>query len=89
LIAEIEDNGIGREKANELRSKEAIKKKSYGMQISKDRIFLINELYNTNANVQVKDLTDDQGNPGGTKVTVEIPVKFSIGAGFLPMTTVS
>lgn len=72
LIAEIEDNGIGREKAKELRSKEAIKKKSYGMQISKDRIFLINELYNTNANVQVKDLTDDQGAARGTKVTVEI-----------------
>ena len=73
LIAEIEDNGIGRRKAKELRSKEAIRKKSYGMQISQDRIFLINELYNINANVSVHDLTDHQGNETGTKVTVVLP----------------
>jgi tetratricopeptide (TPR) repeat protein len=73
LVAEIEDNGIGRRKAKELRSKEVIRKKSYGMQISQDRIFLINELYNTNANVSVHDLTDRQGNATGTKVTVVLP----------------
>ncbi|MHA4845249.1 sensor histidine kinase [Flavitalea antarctica] len=74
LVAEIEDNGIGREKAKELKSKEAINKKSYGMQISKDRIFLINQIYNMQAKVQVEDLVDMYGNAVGTKVTVQIPV---------------
>lgn len=73
LIAEIEDNGIGRQRARELKSKEIIAKKSYGMQISQDRIFLINELYNINANVSVDDLTDSQGHGKGTKVTIVLP----------------
>lgn len=73
LVAEIEDNGIGRQRARELKSKEVIAKKSYGMQISQDRIFLINELYNINANVLVDDLIDPQGKGRGTKVTVVLP----------------
>src|SRR5436309_7628041 len=75
LIVEVEDNGIGRAKAKSLRSKELIRKKSYGMQISKDRIFLINELYNLNATVTVEDLTNEQGKACGTKVIVQILVK--------------
>jgi sensor histidine kinase YesM len=72
LIAEIVDNGVGRKKAKELRSKDAIKKKSYGMQITEDRIFLINELYNINAKVTVEDLTNEQGQATGTKVILEV-----------------
>jgi hypothetical protein len=45
------------------------------MQISKDRIFLINELYNINANVQVDDLMDITGSATGTRVTVELPMQ--------------
>jgi ligand-binding sensor domain-containing protein len=74
LLVEVEDNGIGRDKAKELKSKEVIKKKSYGMQISKDRISLINELYQMNATVQVEDLTNGR-EVSGTKVTIQIPVK--------------
>ncbi|MBE7169214.1 MAG: histidine kinase [Williamsia sp.] len=77
LTAIVEDNGVGRAKAKELRSKEAIHKKSYGMQISQDRIFLINKLYNTAANVQAEDLQDEQGHPCGTRVTVKIPAGIS------------
>ncbi|MDQ4140453.1 MAG: histidine kinase [Bacteroidota bacterium] len=73
VIAEVEDNGIGRQKAKELKSKEVIRKKSYGMQITQDRIFLINELYQMNAAVQIEDLFDIEGKASGTKVTVEIP----------------
>lgn len=72
LIAEIEDNGVGRKKANELRSKDVVKKKSYGMQITEDRIFLINQLYNINAKVTVEDLTNEHGEATGTKVILEV-----------------
>jgi sensor histidine kinase YesM len=75
LIAEVEDNGIGRQKAKELKSKEAIQKKSYGMQISEDRIFLINELYDIKARVRVEDLVGEENVPRGTKVIIELPVK--------------
>ncbi|RNI29171.1 sensor histidine kinase [Rufibacter latericius] len=75
LVAEVEDNGIGRQKAKELKSKEAIRNKSYGMQITQDRIFLINELYSINATVEVEDLVAPQGGALGTKVKVQMPAK--------------
>lgn len=73
LQVEIEDDGIGREKAKELRSKDVIKNKSYGMQISSDRIKLINNLYNIHTSVNIIDLADGHGNAAGTKIIIEIP----------------
>jgi len=75
LTAVVEDNGIGRKKAKELKSKEVIKNKSHGMKISGDRIALINELYNLNAAVKVDDLMNDRGDAQGTRVTITIPIK--------------
>jgi LytS/YehU family sensor histidine kinase len=39
----IEDNGVGRAKAAELKSKSAVKKKSLGLQITKERLALLNK----------------------------------------------
>ena len=47
------------------------------MKITSDRIFLLNELYNTNANVHITDLADESGAACGTKVTVMIPSKMA------------
>ncbi|UOQ69249.1 sensor histidine kinase [Hymenobacter volaticus] len=77
LTVEIEDNGIGRQKAKELKSKETVSSKSYGMQISQDRLFLIQEVYGLQATVEVKDLQDGQGNGSGTKVLVQLPAQAS------------
>lgn len=74
LLVEIEDNGVGQKKAKELRSKDVVKKKSYGMQITEDRIFLVNQLYNVNAKVTVEDLTNEHGEATGTKVILEVAV---------------
>jgi len=73
LQAEIEDNGIGRKKAAQLKSKELIKHKSYGMQISSDRIKIINHLYQLKNSVSIYDLLDEDGNAAGTKIIVQIP----------------
>ncbi len=75
ILCEIEDNGIGRARAQELRAqKSSSHKRSMGMQITKDRIEMINKLYNTNTSVQVIDLDDEDGNAMGTKVELIIPV---------------
>ncbi|POY38475.1 hypothetical protein C3K47_03520 [Solitalea longa] len=74
LQAEIEDNGIGRKKAIELKSKEMIKYKSYGMQISSDRIQIINNLYQLKNSISIYDLTDENGHPSGTKIVLQIPI---------------
>lgn len=69
----IEDNGIGRQEAANLKSKEANKTKSYGMQISSNRIALISSTYKINAQVNVTDLTDNECGPIGTRVIVTLP----------------
>ncbi|MBD2704461.1 histidine kinase [Spirosoma sp. BT702] len=74
LHIEITDDGVGRQQASELKSKSAGKYKSFGMQVTADRIRMINQLYNTQAQAQIVDLVDSFGEPGGTQVILKIPV---------------
>jgi ligand-binding sensor domain-containing protein len=75
LEISIEDNGVGRAMAAELRSKQALKKKSYGMQITEDRIAIINQTQKINASCTVQDLYDAQGQAAGTRVLLRVPVQ--------------
>ncbi len=74
LRIEITDNGIGRAKAAEYKSKSATKNKSFGMKVTAERIELINQLYHTQTRADVQDLTDRQGHSTGTRVIIEIPI---------------
>ncbi len=69
----IQDNGIGRQKALELKSKSATKHKSFGMQLTKDRIEMVNKIYNIQATVQYEDIYK-QELAAGTRVILTIPV---------------
>jgi ligand-binding sensor domain-containing protein len=75
LLAEIRDNGVGRKKAKELSSSDpSLRKKSYGIQISRERLQLANELYNHKGSVEIIDLEQDT-EPTGTCVLVKIPLQ--------------
>ena len=74
LVVEVEDNGVGRKLALELKAKNEFKKKSYGMQISRDRVEIINRLFKYKPSINVIDLADQYGNPTGTRVVIEIPL---------------
>ena len=69
----IKDNGIGRKKAVVLQSKSATIHKSFGMQITKDRIDIVNKIFRMQATVEYEDLYKD-GAAAGTSVTLIIPV---------------
>lgn len=73
LHIEVEDDGIGRAAAAELKSKSAMRKKSFGMTITSERIQLVNEIFKINTQVSVQDLVDTEGGACGTKVVIEIP----------------
>ncbi len=73
LHIEISDNGIGREKAQEYKSKSAMKQKSFGMKVTSERIELINQIYKTNTEVEIIDLKNQNGEATGTKVILNIP----------------
>lgn len=70
----IQDDGIGREEAQRLKSKGSVRKKSMGMRITSDRIELINRLYDSHTKVRVIDLKDDKGKALGTRVELDIPL---------------
>lgn len=73
LYIYIEDNGVGRKK--EISSIGNIKE-SKGILITKQRIENINVLYNTTkADLFYTDLTDEDHNPIGTRVTIILPLK--------------
>jgi len=70
----IEDNGVGRVKAAELKSKSAISRKSLGMQLTENRLSLLNKHAELNASIDIIDLYNEKADPAGTKVILRIPI---------------
>lgn len=74
LICQIDDNGVGRQKASEIKTNTAdTGYRSQGMEITMHRIEAINKLYNSSISVQFTDRTDDRDNATGTIVKIELP----------------
>ena len=69
----IDDNGIGRKKAGELKSLSATKYKSMGMGITKDRIDILNQINSLGIHIEIIDKTDKIGNAKGTLVVLSLP----------------
>jgi LytS/YehU family sensor histidine kinase len=70
----IEDNGVGRARAKELKSKSASTRKSLGMKLTEDRLALLNKQIQAEASVEVNDLMANDGEAVGTKVILKIPI---------------
>ncbi len=72
----IRDNGIGRKKSMEAKAKKGLDKqrKSFGMNITKDKIEAINFLHDINTEVKITDLYDQQNEGIGTQVELSIPI---------------
>ncbi len=69
LVCTIDDNGIGREKAAKLKSRNHIEYQGRGMSISRRRA----ELYNIQQ--QIVDKKDEEGNSLGTAIILKIPLQ--------------
>jgi two-component system LytT family sensor kinase len=66
----IEDNGVGRAKANSYKQLNRPSHQSMGMQITTDRINLFNQ--NKNGFVKITDMVNELREPCGTRVTIEL-----------------
>lgn len=73
LFCEIEDNGIGREKAKELNEKRTKKHESTAMKATMERLEILNRNSDVKLSVEVEDLKDINGMALGTKVNIYIP----------------
>ncbi|MES2373942.1 MAG: histidine kinase [Bacteroidota bacterium] len=74
IICIIEDNGIGRAKAEEIKNRKEKKVVSYGMQITEQRLRML-ESKGHFGKIAIEDLYDTEGNAAGTKITLDIPVE--------------
>jgi ligand-binding sensor domain-containing protein len=76
LFCEIEDNGIGREKAAIIKAQKlgAHHFDSKGTQLALQRIETLQHFGFTNASIHITDMVNDNNQPSGTKVTIAIPI---------------
>jgi tetratricopeptide (TPR) repeat protein len=75
IVCTIEDNGIGREAAEERkRMKNTNNHNSIGTQIVTSRLDLVNALYGTSLKTIYTDLKSQNGEPEGTRVEIHIPI---------------
>jgi two-component system LytT family sensor kinase len=72
LVAIIEDNGIGRKKSQELKTRNQKESNSTGMKNIEQRLNIINELHGTRLQVNIEDLMDGE-ECTGTRVEINIP----------------
>ncbi len=75
IICNIEDNGVGREKAAEIEKTSGLTHKPRGMMIIKERIDLINRQNSEKINVKIIDLKNNDGVSSGTKIEIILPLK--------------
>jgi LytS/YehU family sensor histidine kinase len=72
LLCTIQDNGIGREKAIEIRNASGIKRQPRGMIITQERIEIYNRQNRKNFAVRITDLKDEKGDAAGTRIEFTI-----------------
>lgn len=70
----IEDDGVGRERSQELKTRNQQKSKSTGIKNTAERLKLLNDLYKTHYSIDVDDLQSDSEDVG-TRVVVKVPKK--------------
>ena len=73
LCVEVEDDGVGRAKAAEMASRSALRQKSFGLQLARDRLELLST-HHQKASIDLIDRHDAQGEPCGTRVVLHIPI---------------
>jgi hypothetical protein len=75
LICTITDDGIGRSKAEEIKSRSAERSKSMGLQITSDRLAMLNMESEQPAFFNMEDIIDKEGKPAGTRVILKMNFK--------------
>jgi ligand-binding sensor domain-containing protein len=72
LLVTIEDNGVGRQKTAELNAKRG--KTSLATSITAERIDLLSKSLGQPVSLTILDLTNESGQPSGTRVTISFPM---------------
>jgi tetratricopeptide (TPR) repeat protein len=71
----ITDNGVGRDEAERIKEGKVLKRKSVGIDITKERLANFSKDYLNSFQVDIIDLYDDHNRPRGTKIVLHIPIE--------------
>jgi len=74
LVFEVEDDGVGRQKAMEMMMEQDKDHKSLAIAITLERIRLLNKKLKHPITMNILDLKNDKNEPAGTRVTFEMPI---------------
>jgi sensor histidine kinase YesM len=74
LICIIEDNGVGRARAKEIKTRQRSEHESFSGHAIKKRFSILSSRFKEALGFKYEDLTEN-GSPSGTRVTLSIPVK--------------
>jgi tetratricopeptide (TPR) repeat protein len=69
----ITDDGVGRDKAEEIKEGKILKRKSIGIDITKERLANFSKDYQNSFYAEIIDIYTDSNLPGGTKILLHIP----------------
>ncbi len=70
----IEDNGIGRKEAERINNSKGSRHTSFATGATQKRLALLNQNASENIRIKYEDLSDENGAPSGTRVTLSIPM---------------
>ena len=68
------DNGIGRPAADKIKKGKSLKRKSVGIDLTKERLKTFSEDYDTEYSLEYHDLKKEDGSSAGTKVSIKLPL---------------
>lgn len=69
----ITDDGVGRNVAEKIKENKVLKRKSVGIDITKERLANFSKDYQNSFHVEIIDLFDENNKPSGTKIVLHIP----------------
>lgn len=75
LLVEVQDDGIGRDKAKELLKMHSMDHKSLATSITEERIQILNKTMKRKISLDILDLKNEKNEPAGTRVVLLIPFK--------------
>ena len=79
LHIQIEDNGIGRERSRAIQKKKLLKRESYGMQLTQERLENFVNFHSKKYSIDIIDLVNSSDEAKGTLVDIIIPIIYSNG----------
>ena len=74
LRCSVQDNGIGRARASEMKAQKSNYHKSTALVVTQERLDILNAGLDNAKGLEIIDLTNDQGQPSGTEVVLRIPL---------------